>query len=313
MASGIQRRFGRTAFTLIELLVVISIIIIMATLTVIYVIPAFQDNKSVIRGVDRVTQTLLIAKQKAMRDRAPRGVRFIVDQKLSNLTANPPVIIFSQMQFVEQPEVFANGTCQGTGGGPSTTLTFTFPGVVGFKGGASVPDGAYDQYLVQPGDYLEMNGGGPVFKIAGVTDTTLTLTSPQTFGQTTNYRIFRQGRPTSGEDILTLPQNVVVDNSKKPDLTDKFSLNVPARTMTSSGNSTLTYYEVMFSPSGGLVVGTGCGNVVLWVRDITIEPYEFNTSRLIAIGYRTGFIAGHPVSPGVDPYAFTKDGRASGF
>jgi hypothetical protein len=219
------------------------------------------------------------------------------------------------MQFIEQPEHFATGFCHGTGQGPSTTVNFSG---VAFKGG--FPPNAYDKFVVQPGDYLEMFGGGLPYKINDVpSDTQLTLTAPQNLGQTAtrDFRIYRQPRPAAGDELVTLPQNIVIDNSKKPgpnnQVADKYSLNVPARQIVGGNSSLPPYYEVMFSPSGGLLVGTSCGNVVLWVRDITVEPYEQNTSRLIAVGYRTGFIAGHPVAPGQNPWAYTQDGRASGF
>ena len=94
MPSAHHSRTGRNGLTLIELLVVIVILTVLATLVAVYVIPSFQDNKNVVRSVDRVIVALLTAKQRALRDKAPRGVRFIADPT----SAAAPVV--SQIQFI---------------------------------------------------------------------------------------------------------------------------------------------------------------------------------------------------------------------
>src|SRR5262245_4676704 len=69
----------RNAFTLVELLVAMTIIAILATIAI-----AFFPNAASAARESRAAQitqsTLLIAKQRALRDQAPRGVRLWIKQ-----------------------------------------------------------------------------------------------------------------------------------------------------------------------------------------------------------------------------------------
>jgi prepilin-type N-terminal cleavage/methylation domain-containing protein len=280
----------RPAFTLVELLVVLTILSVLATLVVVFVLPAFQDNRNVVRGVDRASGALLIAKQRALRDQLPRGVRLLPDAAGST-TAR-------QLQYVEQPDFFSAGSVAATNN--STAVTFNLPPGVDFLNGA--PAGQVDQYSVQPGDHLEVFGGGLVRRITSVANKhKLVLSQPLTCDATAQYRILRQPRPTVGEALVDLPNNVVIDLALSRNLSTR---QVP-------GGQPV--YDILFSPSGGVLgQGTSGSNLVLWVRDVTVEVPEPNTTRLIAVQFRTGFIAAHPMAPGADPYQFTKDGRSSG-
>ena len=123
----------RRGFTLIELLVAISLISVLATLVVVYVVPAFQDNKNVLRGADRVAQVLLIARNRALRDTEPRGVRFEVVGGLAR-----------DLRYIEQPPAYRTGTVQIDAAG---TATFAGANLLGAETG-----GVVDNYAVQPGD-----------------------------------------------------------------------------------------------------------------------------------------------------------------
>src|SRR5262245_59554774 len=109
-------RKTRPGLTLIELLVVIALLVVLATLTVVYIIPAFQDNKNVLRGSDRLTATLLIARQRAMRDQAPRGVRFEIGDQ-------PGFAV--NLIYLEQPEPYRAGTVSIAAGSPTAAFTGT--------------------------------------------------------------------------------------------------------------------------------------------------------------------------------------------
>ncbi len=93
-----RHSLARRGFTLLELLVVLTLLAVLATLVVVYLIPAFQDNKNVVRGSDRVTTALVIAKQRALRDQAPRGVRFIQDPTIPL----PPGVPTTSQGFIFQ-------------------------------------------------------------------------------------------------------------------------------------------------------------------------------------------------------------------
>src|SRR5262249_32843567 len=117
-----MNRSTRPGLTLIELLVVIALIIVLATLTVVYVVPAFSDNKNVMRGSDRLTSMLLIARMRAMRDQAPRGVRFALD---------PATGFAGKLIYLEQPDPYRAGTVTipPSTGAPPFIATFAGAGV----------------------------------------------------------------------------------------------------------------------------------------------------------------------------------------
>jgi prepilin-type N-terminal cleavage/methylation domain-containing protein len=310
----------RRAFTLIELLVVISIIVVLASIAVI-VAPRMQQSQKAGRGADQLSSWLLITKSKTPRDRAATGLRFIVD-------ANNFV---SEVQYVQQPDPFtvrpgvALNPITGQllpirrlnlvgnnnlGAGLEAPGQGVQPPFSDFTGGQQ----AQTDYPVQPGDYLELKGGGFVHQITAVGPTSLVLNSPGPtidFPGTDQYRILRQPRRLAGEESLFLPQDVVIDFSIDPNTNLPRSRNVPVRTINNQ-----TFYEVLFSPAGG-VVGKGTSSndkIILWVRDATQDSPTDGEPALVTIHIRTGMIAIHPVdlTPGGDPYSFTRDPRNSG-
>lgn len=284
-------RTRRPAFTLVELLVVIALILVLATLSAIYIAPAFADNKNVLRGADRVVSTLLIARQRALRDQAPRGVRFAVDTSTGYA---------QNLLYVEQPDPYR-------GSSPNSTVTFSgttasFSNDVNLVG-AGAASGLVDDYTVQPGDWLQI--AGPTnFQIAAITSPT-TATLYRTFTALplpVRYKIIRHARPIAGEEPVLLPQNVAVNIG--------MSSSVPSRTIAGSAN---TLYEIIFDPAGGVINQPSGTPIVLWVNDQTVDnPAEANTTRLIAIYPRTGLIATHPIGPAGDPLQYALDGKSSG-
>ncbi len=312
----------RAAFTLIELLVVMSIIILLAAISVV-LYPRISDQVKIANGADNLQGWLLIAKQRAKADQLPTGLRF---------TADPTTGFYTQVEYIQQPDDYAppNTWCTGYSQNPGTSTTnpngysVTFSGTTftNVYGGS----GTADQYAVMVGDYLEIYGGGPVRLIIGVTDssgnasaTTLQLgptttplpanppgapPNPQPAGSPVyypNYRIIRQPRLLVGEPALALPQDVGVDPTN--------SLNVPSVTV---NGQALT--QILFSPSGSVIgSGTTNGMTFFWVSGLAGTPAASFQPTIIAVQARSGFISAHPVDPnGTDPYAFAKDGRSSG-
>ncbi len=284
----------RPGLTLIELLVVIAILAALFTLGVLFV-PRVQEREKVARGADRVQGALLISKQRALRDRAPSGVRLIPDP------ANPALI--RRLEYVQQPDDFSGGLCNGTPGGAAST-TVNFSGV-DFTGGGLATNLA----PVQPGDYLEVFGGGLVHLITAVSGpTSLTLARPLAATPTSNYRVIRQPRILAGEQPVDVPPEVAIDLSPTPPL-DVAAGSIPTRTV-----GGVPVREILFSPAGAVVgQGTASDRIILWVRDTTLPSPLEGGPRLITVYVRTGFIASHPVDySGTDPFSFTKDGRSSG-
>jgi prepilin-type N-terminal cleavage/methylation domain-containing protein len=300
----------RRGFTLVELLVVIGLLTVLATLVAIYVAPSFRDNKNVIRGLDRVTTTLLIAKQRALRDEGLRGVRLLAD-------ANG---IVRELQYIELPEVLSGAAATNTV--PARLLTnvtpppptqnvqktFTFSGV-DFLGGGDPNDTTQLTWNVGKGDYFRMTAG-PAFvvrivdvRVAGGAQQLILPTHTPDLTATlpaTTWQIIRRPRPITGEDTVALPDNVVIDLG----LVKQYGPNnVPATT------------DILFDPAGGLV-NSSSSPIVLWVRDVTVEPanvlMERDRSRLLTINPRTGFVSAHEVAPGNAPLQFATDGKSSG-
>jgi prepilin-type N-terminal cleavage/methylation domain-containing protein len=168
---------------------------------------------------------------------------------------------------------------------------------------------------VQPGDYLEVFGGGLVRQIQSVESnsaspnygTRLNL-NPIGAGNavplTAQYRIVRGPRPLKGEEDLPLPQSVAID------LGTNFTYGNPLPVDPVTGN-----LDILFAPSGALVGrGQGSDRVILWVRDATQASVFDGEPTLVTVYGRTGFIAAQPVDPtSGNPYSYTLDGRASGF
>src|ERR1017187_5521317 len=101
---------SRSGYTLIELLVVISIIAVLAAITVAF-LPSAAANATEARAAIQLQGWLNIAKQRALRDQAPRGLR------LWPSAANPLQCI--ECQYIEQPDDSNNGVIT------SDAITFT--------------------------------------------------------------------------------------------------------------------------------------------------------------------------------------------
>lgn len=98
--------FGhRRGFTLIELLVVIALILVLATLSLL-VLPRLSDDQKSVRGADQISMWLLIAKQRAYRDQAPRGLRLVPDPVDPNQV--------KELVYIERPVDFLGGEKRGS-------------------------------------------------------------------------------------------------------------------------------------------------------------------------------------------------------
>ncbi len=308
----------RVGYTLIELLVAIAIMLALAALAAAF-LPRINGNQSLIRSMDQLEQWLLTAKMRAKRDGLPTGLRFNPDPN------NPGM--FSEAQYIQQPDALSGGSLSAAqtpgsivySAGPpplylsggillsaiSSTVTF---GNVDFTNGQP---GIFADYLVQPGDSLEIRGGGGVHLIGGVptSPTTLMLgglpydSSLVVAAPTTNYRILRQPRLMTGESPLELPNNFFIDG------TNSAVSNIPFRPVVGTPNG--GYFEILFSPSGS-VVGHGAshGKIYFYVHEL--NQTDPNQAGIIAVQTRTGFIGAYNVAPGTDPLSYAEEGRNSG-
>src|SRR5947209_1316409 len=91
----------RGGFTLVELLVVMGLLVVLASLAVM-ILPSISSDNRTSQGATQLQQWLEIAKQRAMRDKAPRGLRFLPG------TVNPRYV--TDLEYVEQPPDFYLGS-----------------------------------------------------------------------------------------------------------------------------------------------------------------------------------------------------------
>ena len=168
-----------------------------------------------------------------------------------------------------------------------------------FWGGYTLPTQS-NLWPVQVGDYFEANGGGLMHQIISVQPNSLGLLSPlpQPINPpgTKQYRIVRRPRVLPGEAALSLAQDIVID------LTQSI---LPARNPDGS-------IDIVFAPSGAVLVTGINDRVIFWVRDVTQDASTPGDQRLISINVRTGWVGADQVAPPPDPYLFTRSGTSSG-
>ncbi len=103
---------SRRGFTLVELLVVVSIMLILAGITL-TTINVTMDEERIGTGARQVQAFLEGARDRAIYAREPRGVRFIIDQNLSDLgSASPyvaPKYYCKSMVYIGPPSKFSEG------------------------------------------------------------------------------------------------------------------------------------------------------------------------------------------------------------
>src|SRR5687768_5788909 len=123
----------RRGFTLVELLVVIVIMFVLAAMAVTYLPSAFNSQREA-RAARSVQGALFVAKQRAVRDRIPFGLRLNIKQTtIGGMVINNVV---TDCQYIAQPDDFSLGTIQS--GPPSppapgfsslNTIGFNLPNV----------------------------------------------------------------------------------------------------------------------------------------------------------------------------------------
>jgi prepilin-type N-terminal cleavage/methylation domain-containing protein len=187
---GLKAR--RSAFTLVELLVVIGLILVMAAIAVLFV-PRAQDADKAGGGARQVVGMFQVSKTRAMRDQAPRGVRLLV-------TGDPAQI--TELQFIEQPADFYDPNI--------SILTPSTSPIVLFDGDLSGGFGPFSSnplpptsWPVQPGDYLEVNGGGLLHRIMNV----VPFRTPAGKNQT---QVFLRVVNTTGNLIKKSPTQITI-------------------------------------------------------------------------------------------------------
>lgn len=325
---------GRSGFTLIEMLVVMGVMVVLATLALMFS-PRFSEDTKVSKGADQLQGWLLIAKQRAYRDQVPRGIRLIRD-------ANDPNVV-REMVYIEQPEdVRLDQVVAGLTNVPlqvpvpfNALLSDVNAFSTVFLAGVDLQTGD----LVLPGDFLQMNTyetqpynvhriasvqypmtlpsppnppgpAGTLLTLAAADGTPSPITGRIDQGTTSSYQIVRAPRPLVGESVLQLPRGIIVDLGINP--------NTGASRSFLPGNS----LDIIFSARGQVTgANANAGKIILWVRDgdPTRDPATSPTPGdqiLIVVYTRTGLISAFPANNDPaslnDPFMFTRDAKSSG-
>jgi prepilin-type N-terminal cleavage/methylation domain-containing protein len=294
----------RGGFTLIELLVVLGIITVLATL-VVAVAPRFGDRQRASRGASMLQSWLNLAKQRALRDRRPVGIR--LPHQDSALSATTPGYIsgyVTEVQYIELPDERIAGTIQvpfdylPDNQVPPPKPPFPYPSAateyqfIGLK--TTVPfDPTLPTAPLQAGDVISFTdrpmanyahrrivsvqtppNGSPVPVSKGIYYFYLIQLDqplPPTSFATESYLVSRKARPVVGEQVLQLPKDIAIDitNNGTPTSAPTWYRMYPP-TANTGGTSP---FDILFSPSGQ-VIGTE-GNlgsrICLWVRDVSLN------------------------------------------
>src|SRR4051812_44363010 len=96
----------RPGFTLVELLVAMAIIIALAAIALM-VVPSALDQDRTTDAASSVRQWLMIAKSRAARDQAPRGVRLLIAPNPQVPAKNSALgaLLVTELQYTEAPPV----------------------------------------------------------------------------------------------------------------------------------------------------------------------------------------------------------------
>ncbi|OWK43611.1 pilus assembly FimT family protein [Fimbriiglobus ruber] len=328
--SSIHRTTGRAGFTLIELLVAVAIMIALAGLTVAAMNSGAFESQKIIGAADRVSTALLISKQRALRDGAPRGVRFLFN------AANPTLV--TEYQYIEYPDQWTpNPTANPAG--PHLVFVYQTSGTtissrdVYFVGStADLANLQAQNFTGQGSEYLNLPDFGSYFQIIGmssqninfggssVTAIRILLSSYPDLGSagsptaapptatyvTDNFAFQLAAQPILGEPVQLMPSGAAINVQPNTTGVPQTSLHINAL----SPPPTAASFDICFIPAGQ-VLGCSTSLICLWVHDPSLtggaSPRTFggsdNTSfnnagqqSLIAIYTRTGAIATQPVT-----------------
>jgi hypothetical protein len=289
--------------------VVIGIITTLATM-IVAIAPRFGERQRASRGAGQLQSWLNLAKQRALRDRRPVGLR---------LPSNPSGPYITEALYVEVPDESIGGT-----------ITVPYPGMsyqyVQLATTAVISQGAPNALLL-PGDVILIPGPGyaprQIVSVqpgsAGTYQLQLDQPLNATPSTTAAYRVSRQARPIVGEPVLQLPKGIAIDLAQdKPSNPSWYRMYPPLNT---GGSNPL---DILFAPSGQVVGYGNISRICLWVRDISLGdpgPTQLppGSNTLVTIYTRTGNVAAHDINPTFltpganwNPFQFTQDGLTSG-
>jgi type II secretory pathway pseudopilin PulG len=312
----------RIAFTLVELLVVMSLIVILAALTIAF-FPSVASSAREGRAATLLQGWLNLSRQRALRDQSPRGVRLWVKPGTYGGAILPLVV--TECQYIEQPDDFAgfmkpvsvpglvekNTIAQPAGGDPRMIFFNFGTTAIDLTNGYGVGPGFAKYWAVQPGDYLEVNGVGLMHRIEAVLSGTQIQISPAMphllTQETPNYRIVRLPRAV-GDEMLKLPEGTVIDVETNGAF-GAFSNPLPSPSFSNTG--LIESYDILFAPSGEVISrGVSTDKIHLWVRAPFVDAptvYFRGDPTLVSVWVRTGFVGAYsPDQSTPNPYSLVR-------
>jgi prepilin-type N-terminal cleavage/methylation domain-containing protein len=299
---------GRKAFTLVELLVVLLIIAILGSLLA-FTLPGFQQRSRAAKGGQAVQTWLVYARQRAMYERSPRGVRFYVEKGANGS------MVSRTIQYIEQPQDWHHGT-------PLIPNATTDPLYVVVKQRpkqqpSDPEDTVLSEGQVEPGDYLEVHGTGQVYLIVGTSASNAakpnvidkisllppglslspTIPAPLTT-PTEQYRVMRACR-ISGDERASLPDEVAID----VDMFTKYAAQAAAIDAVPPKISN-GYFDVLFAPNGSVMNSPG-SKTILWVRVEKDTEFDHNPT-LVVVTTNSGNVSAYDPATAASPFANVK-------
>jgi prepilin-type N-terminal cleavage/methylation domain-containing protein len=310
MAIRIHRFGRRRGFTLVELLVVMAVMALIASIGI-YAFQPYSSHSSVNGGAQLLQSWLNTARQRALRDGAPRGIRLLQGDEISSVSMNSLItgaaatpainsLLVTKCVFLELGEEIVGYTIyhqKFNSGADKQTINIDL-----------VPAGV----TLSGNDYIEINGGLPRRISSSSTDTT---TNPNTTkvilsqsfpyqilkGASSSYRIIRPAAPLSAsgqvastnaetqvgtEEMLTMPKGSCI-NLEAVNVTYKaywpkiypssaypYTLN---QTSLVEGSQVV---DVLFAPDGSVIAGPNASQIVFWISSTAtganpnLDPYK---------------------------------------
>ena len=315
----------RAGFTLIELLVVIALILLLVGITVSISYSGLIDSHKTVGAGDRASGWLIIARSKAQREGAPRGVRFIINGTQ-----------IKEAQYLEVPDPY---TARPDPAAPAIRPRVMVVHQAGSNPRVFVTDADFVDLTgnVFVNDVLSLPDSNTLHLITGFANATLSRPDGTTFAaleilvadptklpitgsqsaagptlipgsSTVNFGFIRKARPMLGEPILQLTGDNAIDYNL---CISQVDTNIIENTV-----------DILFAPNGE-VIGTTKGKTILWIRNTSFPSPAFGNRAsfenagqmtLVVIYTKTGAVATQPVTlpPNADPFAAAKDGFNTG-